>query len=231
MERNGLVKLPDNFESQREAFLENLKFQGCSPCTLKTYGDSLEVLFRFFIGLKLQDTREVEDQDVRQYQVWLTAQDYSGWTVLTRLQAMRRFFEFLESTDQILLDPCTNLPAPKLPKRLPKQVLSVSEAHAVLKAPNGQSGKAIRDRAILEVFYSTGIRLQEMAHLKVEDVDCTQSVVRVWQGKGARDRMVPLGRKACDSVAEYLKKVRAAWAKAGTTTAPYGSAPPSPMVH
>jgi integrase/recombinase XerD len=209
------VKLSGSFEVQREAFLEAMKIGGCSPNTRRTYSNSLETLFRFLTGLGLQDVREVGAQNVRQYQIWLVAQRYRGWTVSTRQQAMRRFFEFLESTDQILLNPCTDLPAFKLPKRLPKEVLSVNEANAVLNAPNLQSPKGVRDRAILEVFYSTGIRLEEMAHLQVEDVDCARGFVRVCLGKGARDRMVPLGRKASDCVAEYLQKIRSAWLKPG----------------
>ncbi len=215
MESHKLMKRPENFETCRTGFLEAIRIQGCSPCTLKTYGSSLEALFRCLAGLGINDLREVGGPAVRQYQLWLTSQEYSNWTISTRLQAMRRFFEFLESTDHILLNPCANLPTLKLPRRLPKQVLSLSEANAVLNAPDGQSPKGIRDRAILELFYSTGVRLEEMAHLRVEDVDCIQGLVRVCQGKGARDRVVPLGRKASDAVAEHLQKVRSAWTKAG----------------
>jgi integrase/recombinase XerD len=210
------VKLPDNFEAQREAFLETMKIRACSPSTLNTYRSSLQVLFRFLIGLGIEDPREVGAHHVSQYRIWLAARGQSGWTTSTRQQAMRRFFEFLESTDQILLNPCTGLPPLKLPKRLPKEVLTVSEANAVLNAPDRQSPKGIRDQAILEVFYSTGIRLAEMAQLKVEDVDSAQGFLRVCRGKGGRDRIVPLGRKASDYVTEYLQKIRSAWFEAGT---------------
>jgi site-specific recombinase XerD len=133
--------------------------------------------------------------------------------VQVHLQALRRFFEHLETTDVILVNPCAGITLPKLASRLPKVVLTQGEARALLDAPDTQTEIGIRDKAVLEMFYSTGIRLAEMARLTIHDADYKNGFVRVTKGKGGKDRVVPLGRKACDYVREYLQKVRAEWSK------------------
>ena len=130
---------------------------------------------------------------------------------------MRRFFEHLEKTDVLLVNPCAGMLLPKIEKRLPRNVLTPEEAKALLNAPNTQTKIGIRDKAILEMFYSTGIRLEEMTRLTVHDVDHRNGFVRVNKGKFAKDRVAPLGRKACDYVREYLDKVRLEWMKAAST--------------
>ena len=120
----------------------------------------------------------------------------------------------MEATDVILVNPCTGIPLPRQGKRLPRAVLTKDEAKALLDAPDTQTAIGIRDKAILEVFYSTGIRLEEMTQLTIHDVDHRNGFLRVNKGKFAKDRMVPLGRKACDYVREYLQQVRSEWSRA-----------------
>jgi len=127
--------------------------------------------------------------------------------------ALRQFFRHLEKTDAVLVNPCLKMVLPKLEDRLPRRVLTPAEARKVLDAPDTQTRKGIRDKAILEVFYSTGIRLEEMSKLSTHDVDTRNGFLRVNKGKFAKDRVVPLGRKAGDYVREYLQKVRSEWSK------------------
>jgi integrase/recombinase XerD len=93
---------------------------------------------------------------------------------------------------------------------LPRAILTRAEARRVLEIPDLATPRGIRDRAILEMFYSTGLRLAEMTALTVHDVDTRHGVVRVTRGKGGRDRLAPLGQTAAHHLQEYLK-VRAAW--------------------
>ena len=130
-----------------------------------------------------------------------------------KLISLRRFFEHLEATDAVLINPCVGLILPKFEDRLPRGVLSQAEARRVLDAPDTQTKKGIRDKAILELFYSTGIRGEEMAALTLHDVDTKAGFVRVTKGKFAKDRVVPMGAKAADYVAEYLRKVRFPWSQ------------------
>jgi integrase/recombinase XerD len=205
--------IPPALDEHRARFLEARKIRRASPATLKNWHGSLTVFFRYLAGQGVADVREVSRQTIKDYQLGLLAQDYTPMTVATRLQAVRRFFEHLEATDVILVNPCAGIPLPRQGDRLPKAVLTEREARALLDAPDTQTPAGIRDKAILEVFYSTGIRLEEMARLTTHDVDHRHGFLRVTKGKFAKDRMTPLGRKACDYVREYLQKVRAEWSK------------------
>ena len=195
------------------AFLEALKVRRFSPATIKSRHASLTVFFRWLAGSGMADVREVHRQTVRDYQLWLQGRGHAVQTVHVHLQALRRFFEHLETTDVILVNPCAGITLPKLASRLPKVVLTQGEARALLDAPDTQTKIGIRDKAVLEMFYSTGIRLAEMARLTIHDADYKNGFVRVTKGKGGKDRVVPLGRKACDYVREYLQKVRSEWSK------------------
>jgi integrase/recombinase XerD len=205
---------PQALADHRAAFLESLKIRHCSPATIESRDGSLKVFFSYMAAQGMADARDVSRQTVKDYQLWLLARDYAPMTVVSRMQAVRRFFEHLEATGVILVNPCPGIPLPRIGDRLPKTVLTEKEAGAVLDAPDTQTGPGIRDKAILETFYSTGIRLEEMARLTIHDVDCRNGFLRVNKGKFAKDRMVPLGRKASDYVREYLQKVRAAWSQA-----------------
>lgn len=205
--------IPQALDEYRAAFLEALKIHRASPATIKGRAGSLSVFFRYLTGQGVADVRDVSRQTIKDYQLGLLAQDYTPMTVATHMQAVRRFFEHLEKTSVILVNPCDGIPVPRQGDRLPKAVLTEKEAKVLLDAPDTQTPAGIRDRAILETFYSTGIRLEEMARLSIHDVDYRNGFVRVTKGKFAKDRMTPLGRKACDYVREYLQKVRAEWSK------------------
>ena len=207
------MEWPESFETHRQSFLESLRVRSYSPQTLVAYGNSLGVFFGFLSSTRIDDVREVSRATIAAYQLWLQEKGYTTWTVHARLQALRRFFEHLETTDVMLLNPCEGLKLPRLEDRLPRRVLSKSEARAILQAPDTGTARGIRDRAMLELFYSTGIRREEMSRLTIHDVDVRGGLVRINQGKFARDRVVPLGSSACHYVREYLKEVRAVWSK------------------
>ena len=200
-------------DALQTTFLEALKVRRFSPATIKSRQASLAVFFGWLAGIGIADVREVHRLTVRDYQLWLQGRGYAVPTVQVHLQALRRFFEHLETTDVILVNPCAGVMLPKLASRLPKVVLTQGEARALLDAPDTQTKIGIRDKAVLEMFYSTGIRLAEMARLTIHDADYKNGFVRVTKGKGSKDRVVPLGRKACDYVREYLQKVRSEWSK------------------
>lgn len=204
-------------EAHRFAFLESLRVRGQSPATLKARSQSLSTFFLWMAGEGIEDVREITREHMRTYQLWLMHRPcgphFTTQTVHLKLISLRRFFEHLEATDAVLINPCVGLVLPKLEDRLPRGVLSQAEARRVLDAPDTQSKKGIRDKAILELFYSTGIRGEEMATLTLHDVDTKAGFVRVTKGKFAKDRVVPMGAKAADYVAEYLRKVRLPWSQ------------------
>lgn len=201
----------DTLEILRTSFLESLRVRGQAPATLRARSQSLTTFYLWLTHAGIDDLREVNREHVRAYQLALTQRGLTTYTLHAKLIGLRRFFEHLETIDAILVNPCAGLLLPKLEDRLPRAVLSQAEARHVLDAPDTQSKKGIRDRAILELFYSTGIRGEEMATLSIHDVDCKSGFVRVHKGKFAKDRVVPMGAKASAYVREYLAQVRLAW--------------------
>jgi integrase/recombinase XerD len=206
------LAFPEVLEKQRQSFLESLKIRNYSPATIESRGESIRVFFRYLLNLALDDLREVNRDTVRNYQAFLLGK-YKLYSVHVHMIALRRFFEHLETVDAVLVNPCGGILLPKLGDRLPRNVLTTDEAQALLDAPDTQHPGGIRDKAILETFYSTGIRLEEMERLTIYDVDCKQGFVRINKGKFAKDRIVPLGSKAADYIREYMQKVRVEWIK------------------
>jgi integrase/recombinase XerD len=207
------MNTPNSSDQHRQSFLESMRLQRRAEATIK---HRIKVLSRFYAFMEqrgLGDVREVTRHTVRDYQSWLLEQSCSAFTVHAYTICLRRFFEHLEAVDTILLNPCVGVPLPTLPNRLPRAVLTPDEARLVLDAPNSQTLKGTRDKAILEMFYSTGIRCEEMAQLTIHDVDHRNGFLRVNKGKFAKDRVVPIGSNACNCVCEYLEKVRSKWSK------------------
>jgi integrase/recombinase XerD len=148
------------------------------------------------------------------YRAWLAAQRRADGTALTwsthaqRLTAVRMLLAWATRTKRLVLNPAAELTLPRSPKRLPRAVLSEPEVERVLAVPDVTTPLGLRDRAILEVLYSTGIRRMELVGLDVSDVDMVRGVVFVREGKGRKDRLVPIGARALDWIQRYLDHVR-----------------------
>jgi integrase/recombinase XerD len=125
-----------------------------------------------------------------------------------RLVAIRAWFKWLAKSNHILYNPASEIELPKLEKRLPKAILSEGEAENVLNQPDISEAMGIRDRAILETLYSTGIRRLEVINLLVQDVDSERGTLFVRQGKGKTDRMIPIGERALLWIDKYLAETR-----------------------
>lgn len=198
-------------EIQRRAFLDSLRVRGYSLSSQSNYSTALASFFGFLAAHGVHDARAVDRRTVREYQTWLMACGLAIRTVHLKLQGLRRFFEHLEKTDCILLNPCEGLRLPKLGERLPRTVLTHEEARTILDTVNPEKPAGLRDRALLEMFYSTGLRREEMQRLEVGDVDVLNGIVRVHRGKGGKARVVPMGERACRALQDYLIHERAAW--------------------
>ncbi|MET1257623.1 tyrosine-type recombinase/integrase, partial [Aliikangiella maris] len=118
------------------------------------------------------------------------------------------FFKYLSKHNYTLYNPAADIELPKLEKRLPKHVLTIEEVNTILSIPDLNTSTGIRDRAILEVFYSTGIRRSELINLRLYDLDRERGTLMVRLGKGNKDRMVPIGQRAINWCDKYLMEVR-----------------------
>lgn len=215
MSRQPAEPLGPQWAEHLATFLERLRVLRYSPATMASREQCLVRFFRWLNQVEpapVSELRAVTQQTVRDFQEYLLGR-YTTHTTHAHLITLRRFFEHLVATDTLFLNPCDGVLLPKLEDRLPRNILTHEEVKRILDAPDTQTKKGIRDKAILEAFYSTGIRLEEMARLTIHDVDFVKGFVRVNLGKGRKDRVVPLGTKGCDYVREYLQRVRAEWVK------------------
>ncbi|WP_218933575.1 site-specific tyrosine recombinase XerC [Rubripirellula lacrimiformis] len=126
----------------------------------------------------------------------------------THLSSLRAWFKWLARKNYLLFNPASELDLPKLGHRLPKAVLTAGEAEQVLAQPNIAEPLGIRDRAILETFYSTGIRRGELANLRIDDIDSERRTIMIREGKGKRDRIIPIGKRALSWITVYIESAR-----------------------
>lgn len=190
------------------AYLESLRVRSLARDTIKTH---THAVLSFFLAAGVSDVREVTREHIRAHAAALSASPrFKVGTVRARLLALKSFFAWLEATDAILINPCLGLALPSEEARRIVRVLSPDEARRILASPDPATPKGRRDRAVLELFYSSGIRLEEMQKLTVHDLDLKGGFIRVNRGKGGRGRIVPIGQTACAALRDYLA-VRLGW--------------------
>ena len=132
----------------------------------------------------------------------------SARSQIAHIHPIKAFFKWLARENYILFNPASDLELPRIGHRLPRHILTVTEVEKVLAIPKISTPVGIRDRAMLETLYSTGVRRQELIDLKLYDVDSERGVVFVRQGKGKKDRMIPIGARALAWIDKYLEDVR-----------------------
>lgn len=186
-----------------------------SPHTLRNYLSDLAQFQSFLVERQLAldtkgavDVGKVEIHVVRAYLASL-AQDRKKSSIGRKLAALKGFFRYLVTTKRLDKDPLLLINSPKQEKPLPK-FLTVDDAFHLLDAVRLESGLDLRDRAILEVFYSTGIRVSELVGLDWADIDVQLGIVLV-VGKGSKERIVPIGAAALKSLESYAESVRLQW--------------------
>ena len=178
--------------------------RGLAEATLSAYRSDLSQFSRWLSGRgrRLEEARRLDILDF--------LGEHAHWpprTVARRLSALRRFYQHLEREGRIRNNPCERVDAPRLGRPLPG-VLSEQEVERLLAAPDLETASGVRDRAMLEVLYATGLRVSELVGLRSEQVNLIQGVLRV-VGKGGKERLVPLGEPAVDWLERYLLKGRA----------------------
>jgi integrase/recombinase XerD len=196
-------------------YLEHLRVRNYSPRTVMNCGVYLGYFTAWAAERGITRPAEVTKPILERYQRWLyhyrsekTGRALSFRTQHVRLTPIRTFFRWLTRENFLLSNPASELPLPKLEKRLPKHVLTVSEVERVFAEVDLSDPLGIRDRAILETLYSTGMRRSELAHLNVADLDTERGTLFIRQGKGQKDRMVPIGERAILWIEKYLADVR-----------------------
>ena len=189
-------------------FSEHLKVLNRSTVTIKAYTGHV----RLFLAGEHKDIKAVTRADMENYIATLYDHEkdtkYTTGTICMKIRSLKRFFEFLEQANIIFINPMEYIQEPKKDKTVPRNILTTREMEKLLDQPNLGTRTGIRDRAVLEVFYSTGIRLGELCSLTIYDADLQGKMLRINQGKGGKDRVVPLGKHAIRFLREYISKIR-----------------------
>jgi tyrosine recombinase XerC len=185
-----------------EKFMRYLEIEkNYSPHTVLNYRLDLEGFKGFLGGAPLEN---VDYLTLRKYLAMVKEKNLSVRTIARRLSTLRSFFKFLTREGHLKTNPTLSLSSPKQEKHLPV-FLTEDEATKLIEAVVAKDERALRDKAVLETFYSTGIRISELTGLKVDDIDFIGSVVKV-MGKGRKERIVPIGEQAIRAIRAYLEK-------------------------
>ncbi len=185
-----------------DKFMNYMKVEkNASAHTITNYAVDLEV-FKNFLGDKELET--VDHLALRRFLAELRAKNYAKRTVARKLASLRSFFRFMFREGHIKKNPITAVLTPKLDKKLPV-FLDSAKIDRLLSAPNEKDAAGLRDRALLETLYSTGIRVSELVGLDLDDIDFISGVVKVF-GKGSKERIVPIGEPALKAIRKYADK-------------------------
>ena len=185
--------------------------RGASPKTLEAY--SLDIVqYIEYQGMSqgvisVEEWQSIDKVKARAYLAFLYSKGYSRRTISRKLAAMRSYFNYLCRIGVLKKNPWQMIHTPKLPRLLPNY-LTEGAAHNLIQTPD-QTHLGMRDRAILDTFYSGGLRISELAGLNTTDLDREQGYVRV-MGKGRKERIVPIGRLAIESIKQYELESRPA---------------------
>jgi len=184
-----------------QTFLEALRNRAVSEHTLTSYESDLRD-FESFVKLRKTAFELIDHIFIRDFLGHLYERDLQKTSVARKLACLRTFFKFLVREGRLKTNPAELISSPRLPKKLPSH-LPEDEAAAVVEMPQGSSLKDLRDRAVLELLYASGLRVRELAGLNDENLDLSQQLVRVF-GKGRKQRIVPFGEFAAKALTAYL---------------------------
>jgi integrase/recombinase XerD len=202
------------FPRLTDEFCDHMAARGYSPRTIGNRRHMLSFLVTWLADRGITRPAEVTRPVLESYQRHLFHYRKSNGDPLSfrsqtqRLLAVRAFYKWAARQRHVLHNPASEIELPRAEHRLPRPALTIAEAELVLAQPSLDDPAGVRDRAILEVFYSTGIRRAELAHLAVTDIDHERRTLLVRLGKGKKDRLIPIGERALAWVRRYLAEVR-----------------------
>jgi integrase/recombinase XerD len=195
-----------------EEFRDYLQFErGVSPRTLDAYGRDLQRLIEYSARTGVDDVAKITSAQLREFVYDLKDQGLQATSIRRTLSALRTYFGFLVAEEHVTADPTEQVEMPKIWRKLPG-VLSKEDVERILEAPEISDRLYWRDKALLEFAYASGVRVSELASLKVRDVDLDEGVATVF-GKGSKERMVPIGRSAQRALDVYIRESRPALIK------------------
>ena len=189
--------------------------RNASPCTVRNYTNDLLGNYKrgsekgFFQFLRLKEIDElgkVDKHTIRDYTSWLMGQNVTKTSIARKLSAIRSFYRYLAREEILPDNPLMEVSAPKLDRRLPS-FLTIEEMVQLLKAPDLANHQGLRDRAIIELIYASGLRVSELVKLNLGQINFDSNEIIVW-GKGSKERVVLIGEPATMAITNYINRGR-----------------------
>ncbi|MEW6277749.1 MAG: tyrosine-type recombinase/integrase [Candidatus Eremiobacterota bacterium] len=210
-----------NGELWRTRFREYLELRQFSPRTVESYSREMKEFFAFLLERRVESPAGITRELVEEYRTYLFTRRVKEKALAQRTQAgklgaVKAFLRFLAREHYVLWDVAAGLELPRVPRFVARAMLSEQEVKALLEAPDVTLPLGLRDRAMLEVLYGTGVRNSELAHLTLDQVDLPQRELRIQRGKGGKSRVVPLGEEAAHWLEAYLVQGRPMLVRAGS---------------
>ena len=195
-------------------YLEWMLSTGYSEVTVESRRREINKFLLWLEERSITGFQEVSKQIIERYRRYIyhwRKKDGKPLSIRTQslcLVALRGFFKWLSKNNYILYNPASDLELPKVGYQLPRHVLTIDEVEAVINCVDLKSPLGLRDRAILEMFYSTGIRRRELSRLKLDDVELKRGILNIREGKWKKDRFVPIGERALLWIDKYIQELR-----------------------
>ena len=205
---------PDSLRGMAEQMCQYLDTLNYSEWTVAKIRQRLALFFAWCDERSIESPHEITRPMIERYQRYLyryrkkNDKPLTSRTQFGYLTAVRRYFSYLARNNLILANPAADIIMPRIGQPLPKDTFNTSEVEQILSQPDISDPVGLRDRTILEVFYSCGLRRMEVVNLDVYDIDFERGVVIVREGKGRKDRVVPIGQRALTWLDKYLTEGR-----------------------
>lgn len=221
-QKGGNEKQPDNYDRSQadslgrwhDTYLESLLARNYAASSVEHRRFAIKLFLAWAGERDLARASQITRPILEGFQRWLWHYTKPnghrlGWsTQRNHLTALKDFFRWLTRQNAILHNPASELEMPRPEKRLPQEILTQTEVGQLLAIPDIKDPLGIRDRAMLELFYSCGIRRTELCRLELSDLNAERHTLHIRLGKGKKDRMVPVGERALQWLEQYLKEVR-----------------------
>ena len=196
-------------KKQIEQFLKHItEVKGYSSNTLAAYNNDLTQFLSFLRG-RVDSWEKVNRQIIIDYIMAMKSdQEYASSTVARKVAAIKSFFHYMLDKGELEDDPTATLDSPKVRKRLPKAIAAKDLERLLSEPAKEQTPKALRDRALMEVLYATGLRVTELVSLDVDDVNLASATLRIVRPKDKAERIVPIHERALEPLHDYLERGR-----------------------
>ena len=185
------------------SFLDFLHIEkGLSPNTVKSYQSDLSIFLKWLSGNCNSSIKNTKSEDIELFIKHLFQLGFKSTTINRKISSIKAFYVYLKKQKLIDTIPTEEINVPKQEKNLPKSI-SEKEVETLLNSINGSNNIELRDKAMMELLYATGVRVSELVSIKLNDIDFNRRVIRVI-GKGSKERLVPFGEKAFIALNNYL---------------------------